>query len=50
MKIEKKIYLGLEGGKMRKAFWNAWHDCHKCSSGCQNCFVYYFDKNIDYLI
>lgn len=29
---------------MRKALWNPWHGCHKCSPGCKNCFVYYFDK------
>lgn len=29
---------------MRKALWNPWHGCHKCSPGCRNCFVYYFDK------
>ena len=32
---------------MRKALWNPWHGCHKCSPGCQNCFVYYFDKKRD---
>lgn len=34
---------------MKKAFWNPWHGCHKCSPGCLNCFVYYLDKkrNID---
>lgn len=29
---------------MRKALWNPWHGCHKCSPGCLNCFVFYFDK------
>ena len=29
---------------MRRALWNPWHGCHKCSPGCQNCFVYYFDR------
>lgn len=24
--------------------WNPWHGCHKCSPGCQNCFVYQMDK------
>lgn len=24
--------------------WNPWHGCHKCSSGCKNCYVYYLDK------
>ena len=34
---------------MKRAFWNPWHGCHKCSPGCLNCFVYYLDKkrNID---
>lgn len=26
------------------AMWNPWHGCHKCSPGCQNCYVYYLDK------
>lgn len=29
---------------MKKAQWNPWHGCHKCSPGCLNCFVYYLDK------
>ena len=29
---------------MKKALWNPWHGCHKCSPGCLNCFVYYLDK------
>lgn len=24
--------------------WNPWHGCHKCSEGCQNCFVYVLDQ------
>lgn len=24
--------------------WNPWHGCHKCSSGCKNCYVYYLDS------
>lgn len=24
--------------------WNPWHGCHKCSEGCQNCFVFQMDK------
>lgn len=24
--------------------WNPWHGCHKCSAGCQNCFVFGMDK------
>lgn len=27
-----------------KAMWNPWHGCHKCSPGCKNCFVFYFDE------
>lgn len=23
---------------------NPWHGCHKCSAGCENCFVYQMDK------
>lgn len=23
--------------------WNPWHGCHRCSSGCKNCYVYYLD-------
>lgn len=29
---------------MSKAAWNPWHGCHKCSPGCQNCFVFYLDS------
>ena len=29
---------------MNNVVWNPWHGCHKCSSGCLNCFVYYFDN------
>lgn len=29
---------------MKKFLWNPWHGCHKCSPGCLNCFVYYFDE------
>lgn len=24
--------------------WNPWHGCHKCSPGCLNCYVYFFDN------
>ena len=24
--------------------WNPWHECHKLSSGCQNCYVYRIDQ------
>ena len=24
--------------------WNPWHGCHKKSEGCQNCYMFYFDK------
>ncbi len=27
--------------------WSPWHGCHKCSEGCQNCYVYYLDKQRD---
>lgn len=26
-----------------RAQWNPWHGCHKCSPGCQNCYVFYLD-------
>lgn len=29
---------------MKNVQWNPWHGCHKCSSGCLNCYVYYLDK------
>lgn len=28
---------------MKREMWNPWHGCHKCSDGCKNCFVYFFD-------
>ena len=24
--------------------WNPWHGCHKCSPGCQNCYMYALDE------
>ena len=27
------------------AIWNPWHGCHKCSPGCQNCYMYFLDKS-----
>ena len=24
--------------------WNPWHGCHKCSPGCDNCYMYYLDN------
>lgn len=24
--------------------WNPWHGCHKISPGCQNCYMYFLDK------
>lgn len=24
--------------------WNPWHGCHKCSAGCQNCYMYALDS------
>ncbi len=32
---------------MKRANWNPWHGCHKCSPGCLNCFVFYIDKKRD---
>lgn len=32
---------------MKRAIWNPWHGCHKCSPGCLNCFVFYLDKKRD---
>lgn len=29
---------------MARYQWNPWHGCHKCSPGCLNCYVYYFDQ------
>lgn len=29
---------------MKRAMWNPWHGCHRCSPGCKNCYVYYFDE------
>ena len=28
---------------MNRFLWSPWHGCHKCSPGCQNCYVYYLD-------
>ncbi|MCM1363509.1 MAG: phage Gp37/Gp68 family protein [Faecalibacterium sp.] len=33
--------ISIEGGVTM--LWNPWHGCHKCSPGCQNCYVYYLD-------
>ena len=27
--------------------WNPWHGCVKCSEGCQNCYMYYMDRQRD---
>jgi len=27
--------------------WNPWHGCRKYSEGCQNCYVYYLDKQYE---
>lgn len=24
--------------------WNPWHGCVKCSEGCQNCYMYFLDR------
>ncbi len=29
---------------MNRILWSPWHGCHKCSPGCQNCYVYYLDQ------
>lgn len=29
---------------MITTMWNPWHGCHKCSSGCLNCYVYFLDS------
>lgn len=29
---------------MSRSFWNPWHGCHKCSAGCENCYMYALDK------
>ena len=28
---------------MTRDTWNPWHGCIKCSEGCQNCYMYFFD-------
>ncbi len=27
--------------------WNPWHGCIKCSEGCDNCYMYYLDRQRD---
>lgn len=27
--------------------WNPWHGCVKCSEGCQNCYMYFLDRQRD---
>lgn len=35
---------------MKKSFiWNPWHGCHKISPGCDNCYLYSFDKQYSFL-
>ena len=35
----------MQNAQIDKAIpWNPWHGCHKCSPGCQNCFVFKMDK------
>ena len=35
----------MQNTQIEKAIsWNPWHGCHKCSPGCQNCFVFKMDK------
>lgn len=32
---------------VKNGLWNPWHGCHKCSPGCMNCYVFYFDEKRD---
>lgn len=32
---------------MTHDIWNPWTGCHKCSPGCQNCFMYALNKQYD---
>jgi len=32
---------------MLDIIWNPWHGCHKYSTGCKNCYMYYLDKQRD---
>lgn len=35
----------MQNDQISKAIpWNPWYGCHKCSPGCQNCFVFNMDK------
>lgn len=27
--------------------WNPWHGCKKCSEGCENCYMYFLDRQRD---
>lgn len=27
--------------------WNPWHGCHKCSEGCQHCYMFFLDRMRD---
>ena len=29
-----------------RIIWNPWHGCHKCSEGCQRCYVFEKDKQL----
>lgn len=29
---------------MKHGLWNIWHGCHKCSRGCDNCYMYALDE------
>ncbi len=29
---------------MGSNIWNPWHGCHKYSEGCENCYMFYQDK------
>ena len=30
-----------------KNIWNPWHGCKKKSEGCENCYMYYLDRQRD---
>lgn len=29
---------------MNRIVWNPWHGCHKCSTGCENCYIFEMDE------
>lgn len=40
-----KMAVNYELGE-NKYVWNPWHGCHKCSEGCQRCYVFERDRVI----